>query len=55
MAHSVTEVQSHDARVGVEEVKQEFNGDIEQKCNWGHGETSGHTCRSVMSAWVCSM
>ena len=21
---------------------RECNGDIEQKCNWGHGETSGH-------------
>ena len=32
---------------------QECNGNIQQKCNWGHGETSGH--RSVPVAWLHSL
>ena len=32
---------------------REGNGDIEQKCNWGHGETSGH--RSITGAWLHSL
>ena len=28
----------------------ECNGGIEHKCNWGHGETSGH--KSVTGEWL---
>ena len=51
MAHSVTEAQSHDKGRGKKcnRSSRECNGDIKQKSNWGHGETSGLT--SVMRAW----
>ena len=51
MAHSVTGRHRVMTRVGWKKCNnssRECNGDIhvEQKCNWGHGEMSGH--RGVM-------